>query len=77
MTGAYFMREGSAVAGKEEEGEEGEEDSYGGPARCKSAPGPSDDIRWRKDRRGRGPGSDPVPALLYTSGAESGHRIPS
>lgn len=45
MTGAYFMREGSAVAGKEEEGEEGEEDSYGGPARCKSAPGPSDDIR--------------------------------
>ena len=40
MTGAYFMREGSPVAGK---------DSFV-VVRCKSAQGPSDDIRWRKHR---------------------------
>lgn len=71
------MREGSAVAGKEEEEEE--EDSYGGDVNQRRVPVmTSGDARTEEG--GEGPGSgDPVPAaaLLYTSGAESGHRIPS
>lgn len=51
----------------------------GGRARCKSAPGPSDDIRWRKERgeggeEEEGLGSDPA-ALLYTSGERTPHTV--
>lgn len=74
MTGAYFMREGSAVAGKEEEEEE--EDSYGGDVNQRRVPVmTSGDARTEEGGRGaRLGGSGPRGRIIIYE--RSGERTP-